>query len=215
MRLEQRLPRSCAVWRISTESPWNGILWKAIWMFLSVENLSCRRRMLWIGTCVLILKGCTNIIRLYIPLHSILSILRVPFPTLTRFPRLEVDALLVIKDGELIVAPLFLSMCCIGALYCFERDTSKKLHTAARKLIYSVCPQHSLQKCEMNRCWWCSIWKINRMKSREKFGFYRRCYWQWFMLRTVEISKSLKEDWLYNLSSEMYYSFPILVVKRS
>jgi hypothetical protein len=35
------------------------------------------------------------------------------------------------------VAPLFLSMCCIGALYCFERDTSRKLHVAARKLIYS------------------------------------------------------------------------------
>jgi hypothetical protein len=38
----------------------------------------------------------------------------------------------------LILAPLFLSMCCIGALYCFERDTSRKLHIAARKLIYSV-----------------------------------------------------------------------------
>lgn len=36
------------------------------------------------------------------------------------------------------LVPLFLSMCCIGALYCFERDTSQKLHIAARKLIYSV-----------------------------------------------------------------------------
>jgi hypothetical protein len=36
------------------------------------------------------------------------------------------------------LAPLFLAMCCIGALYCFERDTSRKLHVAVRKLIYSV-----------------------------------------------------------------------------
>ena len=42
------------------------------------------------------------------------------------------------------VAPLFLSMCCIGALYCFERDTSRKLHIAARKLIYSVCSQECI-----------------------------------------------------------------------
>ena len=41
-------------------------------------------------------------------------------------------------DPVSIKAPLFLSMCCIGALYCFERDTSRKLHVAARKLIYSV-----------------------------------------------------------------------------
>jgi Fungal specific transcription factor domain len=38
------------------------------------------------------------------------------------------------------IAPLFLSMCCIGALYCFERDTSRKLHIAVRKLIYFVPP---------------------------------------------------------------------------
>ena len=44
------------------------------------------------------------------------------------------------KWAVLMVAPLFLSMCCIGALYCFERDTSRKLHVAARKLIYSVRP---------------------------------------------------------------------------
>jgi hypothetical protein len=41
-------------------------------------------------------------------------------------------------EGCVDVAPLFLSMCCIGALYCFERDTSRKLHVAVRKLIYSV-----------------------------------------------------------------------------
>lgn len=48
----------------------------------------------------------------------------------------------LIQKWSLILAPLFLSMCCIGALYCFERDTSKRLHIAARKLIYSVEPPY-------------------------------------------------------------------------
>jgi len=63
---------------------------------------------------------------------------------------------------SLTIAPLFLSMCCIGALYCFERDTSKRLHIAARKLIYSVAPgpngsDHSTSK-------------INRTRNQGKCG---------------------------------------------
>jgi hypothetical protein len=61
-----------------------------------------------------------------------------PFIHTPTFDPVSIKGILSLVWFWLIVAPLFLSMCCIGALYCFERDTSRKLHVAARKLIYSV-----------------------------------------------------------------------------
>lgn len=62
-----------------------------------------------------------------------------PFIHTPSFDPVSIKGTILCVWTVLILGPLFLSMCCIGALYCFERDTSRKLHVAARKLIYSVC----------------------------------------------------------------------------
>ena len=61
-----------------------------------------------------------------------------PFIHTATFDPATIKGATVLLRISLIVAPLFLSMACIGALFCHERDTSKKLHVAARKLINHV-----------------------------------------------------------------------------
>jgi hypothetical protein len=62
-----------------------------------------------------------------------------PFIHTPTFDPFSIKGIIPYEAVLLTLAPLILSMCCIGALYCFERDISGKLHVAARKLIYSVC----------------------------------------------------------------------------
>jgi len=103
------------------------------------------------------------------------------------------------------VAPLFLSMCCIGALYCFERDTSRKLHVMARKLIYSV--RTTAYRTDS------SIWKISGTKKLGKFGFCKQYCWRWFMLPTVGMSRSLNGDCHCRACWPMYYRPRWLLMK--